>query len=91
MLSLGIDSGSTTTKGILFDGTEIVSALLVPTTARPKESLNTVYKALSQNVSILLYKEKSQPVSAVCVQFLLKVRLSVSWLRERMPVISHWE
>ena len=49
MLSLGIDSGSTTTKGILFDGTEIVSALLVPTTARPKESLNTVYKALSQN------------------------------------------
>ena len=37
MLSLGIDSGSTTTKGILFDGTEIVSALLVPTTARPKE------------------------------------------------------
>lgn len=55
MLSLGIDSGSTTTKGILFDGTEIVSALLVPTTARPKESLNTVYKPYPKMVWILPY------------------------------------
>ena len=49
MLSLGIDSGSTTTKGVLFDGTQIVETLMVPTTAKPKESLETVYRTLSQN------------------------------------------
>lgn len=49
MLSLGIDSGSTTTKGVLFDGTEIVDMLMIPTTARPRESIETVYRTLSQN------------------------------------------
>lgn len=49
MLTLGIDSGSTTTKGVLFDGRKIVDTLLVPTTAKPKESLAKVYHKLHQD------------------------------------------
>ena len=39
MLTLGIDSGSTTTKGALFDGTQVVRTAILPTSANPRESI----------------------------------------------------
>lgn len=49
MLSIGIDSGSTATKGILFDGKQIIDQILIPTTARPRESMEKVYHKLHTN------------------------------------------
>ncbi|MGL5635113.1 MAG: acyl-CoA dehydratase activase [Sarcina sp.] len=46
MYSLGIDSGSTTTKGILFDGEKIVKKLIIKTSAKPKETIYKVYNEL---------------------------------------------
>ncbi len=46
MYTLGIDSGSTTTKGVLFDGEKIVKTMIVPTSATPKTSINYVYDQL---------------------------------------------
>ncbi len=46
MLTLGIDSGSTTTKAVLFDGEKIVKTMLVPTSATPKQSINYLYDQL---------------------------------------------
>ncbi len=46
MYTLGIDSGSTTTKGVLFDGEKVVKTLIVPTSATPKTSINYVYDQL---------------------------------------------
>ena len=46
MLTLGIDCGSTTTKGALFDGTDIVKTVITPTSARPKERMEWVYQNL---------------------------------------------
>lgn len=43
MLTLGIDSGSTTTKAVLFDGEKIVKTMMVPTSATPKQSINYLY------------------------------------------------
>ena len=43
---LGIDSGSTVTKGVLFDGKTIVKTMLLPTSARPQQSLGEIYRAL---------------------------------------------
>lgn len=44
--TLGIDSGSTTTKGVLFDGNEIVETLIIKTAAKPKESIYKVFNKL---------------------------------------------
>ncbi len=46
MLTLGIDCGSTTTKGALFDGKEIVETALLPTNARPQERMEELYQQL---------------------------------------------
>ena len=46
MLTLGIDSGSTTTKGVLFDGEKIVRTQILPTSANPKESICRLYDIL---------------------------------------------
>ena len=46
MVTLGIDSGSKTTKAVLFDKTGIVKTMLVPTSANPKKSLNRLYHEL---------------------------------------------
>ncbi|MBC3888154.1 hypothetical protein GH810_07520 [Acetobacterium paludosum] len=46
MVTLGIDSGSKTTKAVLFDGTGIVKTMLVPTSANPKKSLYGLYHEL---------------------------------------------
>lgn len=47
MYSLGIDSGSTTTKGILFDGKNIVKKFITKTSSNPKESIKRVYDELN--------------------------------------------
>lgn len=44
--SIGIDSGSTTTKGILYDGNEVVKQVMIPTSARPRQSIHQVYEEL---------------------------------------------
>ena len=44
--TLGIDSGSTTTKGVLFDGKTIVKTMIIKTTAKPKESIYKIYNEL---------------------------------------------
>ena len=44
--TLGIDSGSTTTKGVLFDGNTIVKTMIVKTSAKPKESMYKIYNEL---------------------------------------------
>lgn len=46
MLGLGIDSGSTTTKAVLFDGKNIVAHKIIPTSANPRESINRIYNEL---------------------------------------------
>lgn len=46
MLSLGIDSGSTTTKAVLFDGTSIVEKRIEPSGVRPANVLNSFYDQL---------------------------------------------
>lgn len=43
MFSLGIDSGSTMTKGVLFDGHTVVSHYMLPTSMRPGEVLKNIY------------------------------------------------
>lgn len=45
-LSLGIDCGSTTVKGALFDGKNIVDTVLLPTSARPASRMMEVYERL---------------------------------------------
>jgi predicted CoA-substrate-specific enzyme activase len=49
MLSLGIDSGSTTTKAILFDGNTIVEKKLISTSANPKKSIQEIYDSFNSN------------------------------------------
>jgi predicted CoA-substrate-specific enzyme activase len=44
MLSLGIDSGSTMTKAVLFDGSQIVKYAMHPTGANPKASVEKLYQ-----------------------------------------------
>ena len=46
MVTLGIDSGSKTTKAVLYNGEEIVKTMLVPTSANPKKSLYSLYDEL---------------------------------------------
>lgn len=49
--TLGIDSGSTMTKGVLYDGEKIVRKMMIKTSAKPKESIYKVYNELySSNV-----------------------------------------
>ena len=45
-LSLGIDCGSTTVKGVLFDGEKVVDSRLVATSARPALRMHEVYEKL---------------------------------------------
>ena len=47
-LTLGIDSGSTTTKAVLFDGKNIVKKAIIATSANPKESMELIYKQMYQ-------------------------------------------
>jgi len=52
MITLGIDSGSKTTKAVLYSGKNILKTMIVPTSANPKKSLYGVYNKLySQEVN----------------------------------------
>ncbi len=44
--TLGIDSGSTYTKGAIFDGEKIINTYKIRTSAKPKESIYLVYNKL---------------------------------------------
>lgn len=44
--TIGIDSGSTTTKGILLEGSAIVRRFLCPTSFRPADSIREAWEAL---------------------------------------------
>lgn len=46
MYSIGIDSGSTTTKGVLFNG-KIIKKIILKTSVKPRETILTVYNELS--------------------------------------------
>ena len=48
MLTIGIDSGSTITKGVLWDGEKIVEKALCPTSADPLRSAQGIYHALKR-------------------------------------------
>ena len=50
MYSIGRDSGSTTTKGILYNG-EIVKKIIMKTSARPRESILAIYNELIDGLS----------------------------------------
>ncbi len=47
MLSLGIDSGSATTKAVLFDGKQISACRMSPTTMKPGQVLRNMYRELA--------------------------------------------
>ncbi|AJA46408.1 putative CoA-substrate-specific enzyme activase [Clostridium pasteurianum DSM 525 = ATCC 6013] len=47
--SIGIDSGSTTTKGILYNG-DIVKKLIRKTSVKPRESILNIYEELSEGL-----------------------------------------
>lgn len=46
MYVIGIDSGSTTTKGVLYDGHEILEKILVPTGGNPRRTMGEVFRTL---------------------------------------------
>ena len=50
MYSIGVDSGSTYTKGVLFDGKNIIKKIIVPTGSSPKTTSEEVYKKLIEGV-----------------------------------------
>lgn len=47
MFSVGIDSGSSTTKGVLFDGSKILKKIIVPTGVNPRRTINELHEELS--------------------------------------------
>lgn len=49
MFGLGIDSGSATTKGVLFDGNNIIEKIIVPTGFDPSDTIKQVYNVLKNN------------------------------------------
>lgn len=50
MYSIGVDSGSVATKGVLFDGEKIVKKIIVPTGWSPMTTANEVYEKLKEGV-----------------------------------------
>lgn len=53
MLSIGIDSGSSTTKGVLFDGDRVLDKVIWPTGANPKRTIKTVHEKLYESARAL--------------------------------------
>lgn len=64
MYSIGIDSGSATTKGVLFDGKNIIEKVIVLTGANPRRTMEEVYKKL--------YREQAYTVTTGYGRALLK-------------------
>ncbi|RDY23816.1 2-hydroxyglutaryl-CoA dehydratase [Romboutsia maritimum] len=50
MYSIGIDSGSVATKGVLFDGEKIVKKIIIPTGWSPKTTSLQVYDFLKEGI-----------------------------------------
>lgn len=50
MYSIGIDSGSVATKGVLFDGEKIVKKIVIPTGWSPKSTSRQVYDLLTDKI-----------------------------------------
>lgn len=50
MYSIGIDSGSVATKGVLFDGDKIIKKVVIPTGWSPKNASLDVYEKLTENI-----------------------------------------
>lgn len=50
MYSIGIDAGSTYTKGVLFDGKSVVKKLIIQTGSSPKTTSKEVYKYLIEGI-----------------------------------------
>ncbi len=53
MLSIGIDSGSSTTKGVLFNGDRVLDKVIWPTGANPKRTIKTVHEKLYESARAL--------------------------------------
>ena len=51
MYSIGVDSGSVATKGVLFDGEKIVKKIIVPTGWSPMTTANEVYEKLIEGIA----------------------------------------
>lgn len=49
MKQIGIDSGSTTTKGVVISGDKILQTMILPTGYNPKKTISDMYKALKGN------------------------------------------
>lgn len=47
--SIGIDSGSSTTKGVLFDGESILKKVIVPTGPNPRRTMESLYETLKED------------------------------------------
>lgn len=50
MYSIGIDAGSTYTKGVLFDGENTSKKLIIPTGSSPKSTSKGVYEYLTKDI-----------------------------------------
>ena len=50
MYSIGIDSGSVATKGVLFDGGGIVKKVIIPTGWSPRNASLQVYENLTEGI-----------------------------------------
>src|SRR5665648_229503 len=48
MIFIGIDSGSTTTKGVAIEGNTIINKILLPTGFNPKQTVEEVYRVLKK-------------------------------------------
>lgn len=57
MYSIGVDAGSTYTKGVLFDGKNIVKKIIIETGSSPKIASNKVYKYLIEGIDKLEIKK----------------------------------
>ncbi|MGL6104979.1 acyl-CoA dehydratase activase [Romboutsia sp.] len=57
MYSIGIDSGSVATKGVLFDGEKIVKKIIIPTGWSPKTTSEQVYNYLSEGIDKINIKK----------------------------------
>lgn len=50
MYSIGVDSGSVATKGVLFDGKKVVKKVVIPTGWSPKSTSKQVYDLLCEGI-----------------------------------------
>ncbi|TQQ84752.1 2-hydroxyglutaryl-CoA dehydratase [Peptacetobacter hominis] len=50
MYSIGVDSGSVATKGVLFDGEKIIKKIIVPTGWSPMTTAREVYEQLKEGI-----------------------------------------